>query len=117
MQTSETHVTSSQQPGRRRSVRRGLLGAVALAAAWGWSSGAAWAQPAAPVKGGAANLAMVGEPQGLDPMISTADLVAKGAPLLDKTPRPGAGGARVAFVHPKGSRGVLVELRQGKAHG
>ncbi len=36
-----------------------------------------------------------------------------GAPLLDETPRPGAGGARVAFVHPKGSRGVLVELRQG----
>jgi peptide/nickel transport system substrate-binding protein len=30
---------------------------------------------AAPTKGGAANLAMVGEPQGLDPMTSTADLV------------------------------------------
>lgn len=30
---------------------------------------------AAPAKGGAANLAMVGEPQGLDPMTSTADLV------------------------------------------
>ncbi len=36
-----------------------------------------------------------------------------GAPLLDEAPRPGAGGAQVAFVHPKGSRGVLVELRQG----
>ncbi len=42
-----------------------------------------------------------------------ASLRARGAPLLDETPRPGAGGARVAFVHPKGSRGVLVELRQG----
>ena len=42
-----------------------------------------------------------------------ASLKARGAPLLDETPRPGAGGARVAFVHPKGSRGVLVELRQG----
>ncbi len=40
-------------------------------------------------------------------------LRAQGAPLLDDKPRPGAGGARVAFVHPKGSRGVLVELRQG----
>ncbi len=40
-------------------------------------------------------------------------LSARGAPLLDKVPRPGAGGARVAFVHPKGSKGVLVELRQG----
>jgi methylmalonyl-CoA/ethylmalonyl-CoA epimerase len=42
-----------------------------------------------------------------------ASLKARGAPLLDETPRPGAGGARVAFVHPRGSRGVLVELRQG----
>jgi methylmalonyl-CoA/ethylmalonyl-CoA epimerase len=42
-------------------------------------------------------------------------LRARGAPLLDEKPRPGAGGARVAFVHPKGSRGVLVELRQGPA--
>src|SRR5438105_7467036 len=30
---------------------------------------------AAPAKGGAANLAMIAEPQGLDPMITTADLV------------------------------------------
>jgi methylmalonyl-CoA/ethylmalonyl-CoA epimerase len=40
-------------------------------------------------------------------------LRARGAPLLDEMPRPGAGGSRVAFVHPKGSRGVLVELKQG----
>jgi methylmalonyl-CoA/ethylmalonyl-CoA epimerase len=39
-------------------------------------------------------------------------LRAGGAPLLDKVPRPGAGGSKVAFVHPKGSRGVLVELKQ-----
>ncbi len=36
-----------------------------------------------------------------------------GAPLIDQQPRPGAGGARVAFVHPRGMRGVLTELRQG----
>ncbi len=41
-----------------------------------------------------------------------ASLRARGAPLLDETPRPGAGGSKVAFVHPKGSRGVLVELKQ-----
>jgi methylmalonyl-CoA/ethylmalonyl-CoA epimerase len=40
-------------------------------------------------------------------------LRAQGAPLLDEKPRPGAGGARVCFVHPRGARGVLVELRQG----
>ena len=36
-----------------------------------------------------------------------------GAPLIDEVPQSGAGGARVAFVHPKGARGVLTELRQG----
>jgi len=46
-----------------------------------------------------------------------AELKAQGAPLLDAAPRPGAGGAKVAFVHPKGACGVLVELRQGpKGH-
>ncbi len=40
-------------------------------------------------------------------------LKGKGAPLIDETPRPGAGGAKVAFVHPKGAHGVLTELRQG----
>ncbi len=41
-----------------------------------------------------------------------AGLKAQGAPLLDEKPRPGAGGTEVAFVHPKGSNGVLVELKQ-----
>lgn len=40
------------------------------------------------------------------------DLKAKGAKLIDETPRIGAGGARIAFVHPKGAHGVLTELRQ-----
>jgi methylmalonyl-CoA/ethylmalonyl-CoA epimerase len=44
---------------------------------------------------------------------SMAALRAKGAPLIDQVPKPGAGGAKVAFIHPKGSHGVLVELRQG----
>ncbi len=36
----------------------------------------------------------------------------RSAPLLDEKPRRGAGGSKVAFVHPRGSRGVLVELKQ-----
>jgi methylmalonyl-CoA epimerase len=40
-----------------------------------------------------------------------ADLRAKGAQLIDETPRRGAYG-RVAFIHPKGAHGVLVELVQ-----
>ena len=37
-------------------------------------------------------------------------LRAAGVRLVDEVPRPGAGGCRVAFVHPKGMGGVLVEL-------
>ncbi|MGE5485436.1 MAG: methylmalonyl-CoA epimerase [Ignavibacteriales bacterium] len=33
-----------------------------------------------------------------------------GLRLIDETPRKGAGGARIAFVHPKGANGVLLEL-------
>lgn len=42
-----------------------------------------------------------------------AQLKARGVPLLDETPRVGAGGCRVAFVHPRGTGGVLVELKEG----
>ena len=35
---------------------------------------------------------------------------AAGVRLIDRTPRPGAHGTRVAFVHPSSTRGVLVEL-------
>lgn len=33
-----------------------------------------------------------------------------GVPLIDETPRKGARGHKVAFVHPKATGGVLVEL-------
>jgi methylmalonyl-CoA epimerase len=42
-----------------------------------------------------------------------AELKASGVPLVDETPRVGAGGCRVAFVHPKGAAGVLLELKEG----
>lgn len=41
-----------------------------------------------------------------------AAMKARGIPLLDEEPRTGAGGSRIAFVHPKGALGVLLELRQ-----
>jgi methylmalonyl-CoA epimerase len=41
-----------------------------------------------------------------------AELRARGVPLVDETPRVGAGGCRVAFVHPKGACGVLLELKE-----
>jgi methylmalonyl-CoA epimerase len=39
-------------------------------------------------------------------------LKAKGARLIDETPRVGAGGCLVAFIHPTAANGVLVELVQ-----
>jgi len=43
---------------------------------------------------------------------SLADLKSKGARLIDETPRAGAGGCLVAFVHPSSTDGVLLELVQ-----
>ncbi|MBW1988666.1 MAG: methylmalonyl-CoA epimerase, partial [Deltaproteobacteria bacterium] len=39
-----------------------------------------------------------------------AELKEKGVRLIDETPRRGAGGAKIAFLHPKATNGVLVEL-------
>jgi methylmalonyl-CoA/ethylmalonyl-CoA epimerase len=41
-----------------------------------------------------------------------AELKEKGVQLIDQTPRHGAGGAKIAFLHPKATGGVLVELCQ-----
>lgn len=41
-----------------------------------------------------------------------AELKAKGVRLIDEKPRYGAGGAKIAFLHPKATNGVLVELCQ-----
>ena len=38
---------------------------------------------------------------------------AAGLKLIDEVPRPGAGGHRVAFLHPASTQGVLVELVEG----
>ena len=38
------------------------------------------------------------------------ELKAKGIQLIDQKPRIGAGGAKIAFLHPKATNGVLVEL-------
>ncbi len=43
---------------------------------------------------------------------SLAELKARGARLIDETPRTGAGGCLVAFVHPESANGVLLELVQ-----
>ena len=41
-----------------------------------------------------------------------ASMIAAGATPLDKAPRPGSRGTTVAFIHPKGSFGTLIELVQ-----
>jgi methylmalonyl-CoA/ethylmalonyl-CoA epimerase len=37
---------------------------------------------------------------------------AAGYRLIDETPRAGAGGRRIAFVHPKATAGILLELTE-----
>lgn len=37
---------------------------------------------------------------------------AAGYQLVDETPRRGAGGRRIAFVHPKATAGILLELSE-----
>ncbi len=50
----------------------------------------------------------------VDDIVATlAELKAKGAALIDEVPKIGVGGAKIAFIHPKGAHGVLTELRQG----
>ncbi len=39
-----------------------------------------------------------------------SELKEKGIRLIDEKPRKGAGGAKIAFLHPKATNGVLVEL-------
>jgi methylmalonyl-CoA epimerase len=41
-----------------------------------------------------------------------AQMIEAGATPLDKAPRPGSRGTTVAFIHPKGSFGTLIELVQ-----
>ena len=41
-----------------------------------------------------------------------AAMIAAGATPIDKVPRPGSRGTTVAFMHPKGSFGTLIELVQ-----
>jgi methylmalonyl-CoA/ethylmalonyl-CoA epimerase len=41
-----------------------------------------------------------------------AHMKEKGLRMIDESPRYGAGGAKIAFVHPKSSNRVLVELSE-----
>jgi methylmalonyl-CoA/ethylmalonyl-CoA epimerase len=40
------------------------------------------------------------------------ELKKRGTRMIDEKPRPGAHNTRVAFIHPKSSGGVLIELNQ-----
>ncbi len=44
--------------------------------------------------------------------VAISRLEQDGMRMIDRTPRSGAHGARIAFVHPKSSGGVLTELCQ-----
>ncbi len=40
------------------------------------------------------------------------ELKSRGVRLIDEKPRKGAGGAKIAFLHPKSTFGVLIEICQ-----
>jgi len=42
------------------------------------------------------------------------EMAAKGYRLIDETPRRGAAGSKIAFIHPSAAGGVLIELKQLK---
>lgn len=44
------------------------------------------------------------------------NLKAKGFRLIDETPRKGAGNSKIAFIHPKSTDGVLIELCEKQEH-
>jgi len=48
--------------------------------------------------------------ENLDAMLEA--LAAAGYRLIHRTPVPGAGGKRVAFLHPEAGHGVLIELSE-----
>ncbi len=46
---------------------------------------------------------------------AVAELKEKGVKLIDETPRLGAHGMTIAFMHPKGTHGILMELCQSNS--
>ena len=53
------------------------------------------------------------EVDNLESMLES--LQKKGVRLIDQKPRYGAGGARIAFLHPKSTNGILIELCEHQA--
>jgi methylmalonyl-CoA/ethylmalonyl-CoA epimerase len=44
------------------------------------------------------------------------ELKEKGVRLINETPRIGAGGAKIIFIHPKSTNGILLELTEHADH-
>jgi methylmalonyl-CoA epimerase len=42
------------------------------------------------------------------------ELIGKNVRMIDSKPRQGAGGSRIAFVHPESTGGILIELKELK---
>ena len=80
--------------------------------------GSAHVELVAPTEEGAVSRSIEKRGEGLhhiclevdDLEAALAMVKAAGIALVDEKPRPGAGGTKIAFVHPKGLNGVLIEL-------
>jgi methylmalonyl-CoA/ethylmalonyl-CoA epimerase len=49
-----------------------------------------------------------------DVKAAIAEMKSKGVAMIDEVPRYGAGGASIAFCHPKSTGGILLELSERK---
>ena len=45
-------------------------------------------------------------------MLFRSNMKEKGYAMIDEKPRYGAGGAKIAFCHPKATGGILLELSE-----
>lgn len=112
---AETYRTLGFPEGERHEIPEQKIVAMTFRAGSGWMELIQPTDPEGPI---AAYMAKRGEGvhhvafQVDDIVAKLAELKAAGIQLIDETPRTGAHGWRIAFIHPKACHGVLTELVQ-----
>lgn len=112
---AETYRTLGFVDGERHEIPEQKIVAMTFHAGHGWMELIQPTDPEGPI---AAFMAKRGEGvhhvawQVDDIEAKLAELKSAGVQLIDETPRTGAHGWRIAFIHPKACHGVLTELVQ-----
>lgn len=112
---AETYQALGFTDGERHEIPEQKIVAMTFRAGPGWMELIQPTDPDGPI---AAYMAKRGEGvhhvayEVADIEAKLAELKAAGVQLIDETPRTGAHGWRIAFIHPKACHGVLTELVQ-----